>query len=177
MKKFKFFACVILFFTCVVNIKAEYKWVSIFDYTCNDPGYLLEFNDQTYIPLTQLTATELCELTHLSQGETCILKVYYDSYGLCDSCFTTYNYIPESYEYDGFWYYEDQGSLIAPDWYYGLCNINSNGLTPIDEEDYPDYTEEELEMLSVQSGRHFFIDATGFTYLRIQVLAWRYVNE
>lgn len=177
MKHSKFFACVILFFTCVVNIKAEYKWVKIYDYETDNYENVVEYHDQTYLPLSEDSANLM--MNFLNPGETYILKVFYGNSGILniDSCYTAYNYIPESYQEDGFWTYANYGILADPSGYYGIYNIALTEPLPIEWGEDSEYSEEEAMGIIVQSDKYFIIEETGLTYLRFEIYAYRDVEE
>ena len=170
-------ACMIMFFASVLKGVAEYKWVKVFEYTVENPEEWVEYNDEVYLPMQHLDS--LHELSNqIIPGETCIMKIYtgYPLNPYIDSCYAVYDYIPESYEVDGFWTYANNGSLIEPGGEYGICNINE--ANPIDWEEYSDYSEEEMNGIIVQSDMFFYMATSAVpTYVKIEILAYRYVDE
>ncbi len=182
MQKRKLIACIIVFLACIVNVKAEYQWVKIYEYESTDPSDFVECNDETILPMVEPLIDPIAEDTiflyrELTNGVTYKVKVYSNYSDICDSCFAVYDYVPESYEIDGFWTYANNGCLVSPDGYYGIYNMycSQNGSEPIDWEDYPDYSEEELAGLWAQSGMHFTICTTGIFHVKIEVYDFQWV--
>ena len=180
MKTFKFFACVILFFTCSVSNYAQLHLKRIFSFETDFiTGYeqYIEYNDQYILPMDFTVLRYYLELGNhdstLIPGETCMLKIYYDPIDTecVDSCFTTYNYVPESYEYDGFWIEADAGSIVVPGGNFGLYNIAED--VPYDVEDYPDLSDEEYQGIHALHGPCILSDDAFGTYLKVEIYVYR----
>ena len=170
--------CMIMFFASVLKSSAEWRWEVVYEYMCYESTDWVEYNDEVYLPM-QHPESDRDELRNqIIPGETCIMKIYTGNplNPYIDSCYAIYDYIPESYEIDGFWTYANNGSLIEPGGEYGICNIN--GATPIDWEEYPDYSEEEMNGIIVQSDMFFYMATSAVpSYIKIEILAYRYVDE
>jgi|GEM_PF-3075393 len=177
MKKF----LSVLFFAITLNSGYagwEYRWVSLYSFdeqiTFNESFF--EYYDETYVDLgNSLIYNQTDSIYGLVPGETCILKVTYDN--STDSCFTVYNYIPESYQEDGFWTYENKGILASPDGFYGIYNIELDNPLPYDEGDESESEPDEgfFTWISMCNGPHFVIGMTGLSYIKIEILAYREV--
>jgi len=170
MQKRKLIACIIVFLACIVNVKAECQWVKIYEYESTDLSDFVECNDETILPMMDpIHGDSLYQI--LTNGVTYKVKVYSNYSDIYDSCFAVYDYVPESYEIDGFWTYANNGCLASPDGYFGIYNIlcSPNGSEPIDWENYPDYSEEEMVGLWAQSGMHFSICTTGIFHVKIEI--------
>ena len=156
----------VLFFACSLNCQALGR-IFLFESIYVDPDAdIYWFNDEAVVPEGILLNSSFPQLV---PGETYLLKVTYGNslpYTV-DSCFTTFTYIPEGYEAGGVWVYPDTGTLAHPCGSYGFYNAKEN--LDFDPEDYPDYTEEELEAAYVLSRLHFSFSMAGFSYIKIEI--------
>ena len=170
-------ACLVLFFACIFksNADTEFRWVKIFDYEAYGPEDLVEYNDETVFNLLNaLSLYQTDSIYSLNTGETYRLRVTYD-YEV-DSCYATYDYVPTSYEVDGFWTYANYANLVSPDEFYGFYNIELDLPLSYDPDDYPDADSDFFDWLDVVNGPHFRICLTGLSYIKIEILAWREVE-
>ena len=125
----------------------------------------VSYLDETYIGDAYLHRDSIYFPT-LIPGRTYLLKVTYD-YNNVDSCFVNYNYIPESYEIDGFWTYANSGTLAEPNGFYGFYNIDHDQIINYDE--YPDASEEDLFYLETLAGFHFKIVLSNVICIKIEI--------
>ena len=179
MKQTKFLmAGMIMFFASVLKSSAEWRWEVVYEYMCYESADWIEYNDEIYYPLNRPDSVENYNQLYLTPGETYKIRLYRGSLGALDvdSCYAVYDYVAESYEEDGFWTYANNGSLVEPSGEYGFYNIQES--IGFDWEDYPDYTEEELIGIEIQSNMHFRI-ATSIIplYFKVQILEYREVFE
>ena len=160
-----------LFAVFTINSYAdiEWKWVRIFNRLFfYDFCQVFEYYDQTIV---DLSGYQEYLQDSLNIGETYMLKASWGTHA--DSCLATYDYIPESYELDGFWTYANNGNLMSPDGYMGIYNIEETDYYC--PEDYPDAEEDELIWHMLSAGTHFLLNNTGALIIRVEIYAWRAV--
>ena len=163
-----------------MNSFAELQLTRIFNYEedlMSGGQFYIYYNDQYIIPLDM----SLIRGNHvggnnnvtLIPGETCVLKVYNSPLGFdVDSCVTTFNYIPQTYEDDGQWYYKDNGTIADPGGSFGIYNIFED--VPIDPGELSDLSEEEYAGVCATHGAHFITDYIGL-YIKIEIYVYRNV--
>lgn len=168
-----FLACAIVFCTCIVSIHANPERRRIFYFNSLEHGEenFIEYLDNTYIGFNYLQRDSLKD--SLDVGNTYLLKITYSFGEEVDSCFTSYNFIANDYQEDGFWTYANNGILEEPTGFYGFYNIDHDEI--INYEDYPDLTEEEMLAFDILSGLHFCIKTTGIICITIEI--FKYTND
>ena len=169
-------ACFISFFACTLNGQAS---TPLWCFEVHYPGEdFIRYNDGALISESSLyynnpiwfeETDNRRILDDLIPGQTYKLKVTYGSgYSITsDSCYVTFTYGDEVYDEEGTLIYVDTGTLASPDGLYGFYNVRDNAdFTP---EDYPDYDEDEYNIVYLLSQFHFYISAPAFDYIVIEI--------
>lgn len=176
----KLLSTILFIFVALNNSYAdlEYQWVRLYYYETYNIEDFFEYNDETFIDLEHtLESIQTDSINGLIPGETCRLRITYNNYNI-DSCYAIYDFIPESYEVDGFWTYRNNGLLVAPDYFYGIYNIELDDPIPYDPDEYSD-SDREAEFftwLDINCGPYFVIGTTGLSHIKIEILAYREVE-
>jgi hypothetical protein len=153
-----------------------YKWVNVYVFDTSEMGSIFDYSDESYVDLMNTMQSYQVDSTNeLIPGETYKLRITYDN--TIDSCYAIYDFVPESYELDGFWTYANTGLIVSPDDFYGIYNIQLDPPYLYNLEEYPDEEPDFYTWLGISSGTYFKIGLTGLSHIRIEIQVYKEVEE
>ena len=160
--------------------QADRTRIFYFDSSDHNGENWIYYGDQIIFDEAYLTSEGTPRLFNIEQpsnsiiipGETYLLKITYMIAGFeyADSCFTTFNYIPEILDPEDPNAHLDNGTFSFSDNSFGFYNIVSG--IPYDYEELfggGDYTEEEIEGILSTYGYYFAMDNISITHIRIEI--------
>ena len=153
-----------------------YKWVNVYVFDTSEMGSIFDYSDESYVDLMNTMQSYQVDSTNeLIPGETYKLRITYDN--TIDSCYAIYDFVPESYELDGFWTYANTGLIVSPDDFYGIYNIQLDPPYLYNLEEYPDEEPDFYTWLGISSGTYFKIGLTGLSHIRIEIQVYKEEEE